>query len=158
MPGLPIWNKRNHYALRFHAEQMPDESNCMKLSKDGDQLEIHYSVSDEDVESVIRCHEALDTYLRETNCGYLDFWHKPEELATAIRLNTIDGVHQSGTTRIGQSVADGVVDTDLKVFGTNNLYVCSSSVFPTSGQANPTFFTGVCAVRLIHHLVNNALR
>lgn len=158
MPGLPIWNKRNHYALRFHAEQMPDESNCMKLSKDGDQLEIHYSVSDEDVESVIRCHEALDTYLRETNCGYLDFWHKPGELATAIRLNTIDGVHQSGTTRIGRTIDSGVVDPDLKVFGTSNLYVCSSSVFPTSGQANPTFFTGVCAVRLINHIVKNASR
>jgi choline dehydrogenase-like flavoprotein len=47
---------------------------------------------------------------------------------------------------------NGVVDANLKLWGTNNIYVCSSSVFPTSGQANPTFLLGVFAVRLAAHL------
>ena len=38
-----------------------------------------------------------------------------------------------GTTRIAAAAEDGVVDENLKVWGTPNLYVCSSSVFPTSG-------------------------
>jgi len=45
-----------------------------------------------------------------------------------------------------------VLDSDLKVWGTENLYVCSSSAFPTSGQANPTFFLGAFAARLAQHL------
>ena len=65
-----------------------------------------------------------------------------------------EGVHQSGTTRIADSPERGVVNRDLRVWGTKNLYVCSSSVLPTSGQANPTFFTGVLAVKLARHIEN----
>jgi choline dehydrogenase-like flavoprotein len=50
--------------------------------------------------------------------------------------------------------ADGVVDANLAVFGAENLYVASTSVFPTSSQANPTL-TGIAfAVRLAEHLGN----
>jgi choline dehydrogenase-like flavoprotein len=50
------------------------------------------------------------------------------------------------------SAADGVVDANLAVFGAENLYVASTSTFPTSSQANPTL-TGVAfAVRLAAHL------
>jgi choline dehydrogenase-like flavoprotein len=63
-----------------------------------------------------------------------------------------DGVHQVGTTRIARKAEDGVVDPDLRVWGTANLYVCSSSVFPTSGQANPTFLVGTLAIKLAQHL------
>jgi choline dehydrogenase-like flavoprotein len=33
----------------------------------------------------------------------------------------------------------GVVDADCRVHGIDNLYLASSSVFPTSGHSNPTF-------------------
>ncbi|MFM7739447.1 MAG: GMC oxidoreductase [Planctomycetota bacterium] len=49
---------------------------------------------------------------------------------------------------VGRENHSGVVDRDLRVHGTRNVYVCSSSAFPTSGQANPTFFLGMFAVRL----------
>ena len=58
--------------------------------------------------------------------------------------------------RISKAAPDGVVDENLKIWGAPNLYVCSSSVFPTSGQANPTFLLGTFAVRLAHHLSGNA--
>ncbi|HSK38127.1 MAG TPA: GMC oxidoreductase [Arenibaculum sp.] len=35
-----------------------------------------------------------------------------------------------GTTRMADSPARGVVDPDCRVFGTGNLYVASSAVFP----------------------------
>ena len=46
----------------------------------------------------------------------------------------------------------GVVDTDLRVHGVGNLYVASSSVFPTSGQANPTLTILALTLRLARHL------
>jgi choline dehydrogenase-like flavoprotein len=47
---------------------------------------------------------------------------------------------------------DGVVDADLCVYGTENLYVASSSTFVTSGQANSTFMIVAFALRLADHL------
>ena len=63
-----------------------------------------------------------------------------------------DGLHQNGTTRIADGPDRGVVDSNLRLFGTKNVYICSSSAFPTSGQANPTFLLGMFAVRLADHL------
>jgi choline dehydrogenase-like flavoprotein len=46
------------------------------------------------------------------------------------------------------------VDPNLRVFGSRNLYVCSSSVFPTSGFANPTHTIVALAFRLAEHLAS----
>jgi choline dehydrogenase-like flavoprotein len=46
----------------------------------------------------------------------------------------------------------GVVDQDCKVFGTRNLYIAGSSVFPTGGHAPPTLTIVQLALRLADHL------
>jgi choline dehydrogenase-like flavoprotein len=46
--------------------------------------------------------------------------------------------------------ADGVVDRDLKVFGTRNLYVAGAAVYPTTGFANPTFTAIALGLRLVN--------
>jgi choline dehydrogenase-like flavoprotein len=156
LPGVFLHSPRNMYALHFHAEQVPTTENQMKLAADGETLEIHYRLMDQDVDSVIRTHDVLDKWLRKCGCGELEYWFPKTEMAEAIRNMSIDGLHQVGTTRIAATAKDGVVDENLKVWGTENLFVCSSSVFPTSGQANPTFLLGVFAVRLAHHLAGSA--
>ncbi len=62
----------------------------------------------------------------------------------------LDGYHQIGLTRMSDSPTDGVVvvDRDCSVHGTVNLFVASSSVFPTAGQANPTLPAVALALRL----------
>jgi len=152
LPGVFLYSPRNMYALHFHAEQVPVAENRMELADDQETLNIHYRYTDQDVDSVIRSHELLDCWLRKCNCGELTYWFPKNELAPAIHAMSIDGLHQVGTTRIAKTAEQGVVDENLKVWGTNNLYVCSSSVFPTSGQANPTFLLGAFAVRLANHL------
>lgn len=155
LPGVFLYSPNNSYALHFHAEQIPYEGNRMELDPDGEQLIIHYNLTDADIDSVIKLHEALDKSLQSSGCGKLEYWFEKEELPKAIKEMSKDGIHQSGTTRIANSPERGVVDENLKVWGTSNVYVCSSSVFPTSGQANPTFFLGAFAVRLTHHLTNS---
>lgn len=59
-----------------------------------------------------------------------------------------DGLHHSGTTRMGLSPTTSVVDPDLRVHGVSNLYVCGASTFPSSGYANPTLTGMALAVRL----------
>jgi choline dehydrogenase-like flavoprotein len=60
----------------------------------------------------------------------------------------MDPAHPSGTTRMASSQASGVVDTEGKVFGVDNLYIAGSSVFPTSGHANPTLMIIALALRV----------
>lgn len=155
LPGIFLYSPKNTYALHFHAEQVPFEGNTMTLDADGETLIINYQLTDDDVDSVIKLHQALDKQLRDSNCGELIYWYPEDELANKIREISSDGIHQSGTTRISKNPEMGVVDENLKVWGTRNLYVCSSSVFPTSGQANPTFFLGAFAVRLAKYISDN---
>jgi choline dehydrogenase-like flavoprotein len=50
-----------------------------------------------------------------------------------------DIYHMMGGTRMADSSAEGVVDKDLRVFGTSNVFVAGASVFPSGGMANPTY-------------------
>ena len=63
-----------------------------------------------------------------------------------------DHFHHMGTTRMADAPTRGVVDRDCAVHGVQNLYVASSSVFPTSGFSNPTLTILALAVRLADRL------
>ncbi len=150
LPGIFLYSPENIYALHFHSEQIPNKDSRMFM-QDG-KLIIDYRITDLDIESVIKLHEKLDLELRKNNCGELIYWYPKEKLKSEIKTMTKDGIHQCGTTRIAESIDNGVVDRNLCVFGLENLFVCSSSVFPTSGQANPTFLLGAFAIRLANYL------
>jgi choline dehydrogenase-like flavoprotein len=154
LPGVFLYSPKNRYALHFHAEQVPYAGNRMELANDGETLKITYELTKDDIGSVIKLHKELDQQLRTMGCGELEYWYSPEALPNAIHKMSKDGLHQCGTTRMADTPELGVVDSNLKLWGTNNVYICSSSVFPTSGQANPTFLLGVFAVRLAAHLGN----
>ncbi|MCA9776764.1 MAG: GMC family oxidoreductase [Candidatus Eremiobacteraeota bacterium] len=69
--------------------------------------------------------------------------NEKEALEVASRLQFIPGAtivtsaHMQSTCKLGTSPDTSVVGADLKVWGFENLYVCDSSVFPTSVGANP---------------------
>jgi choline dehydrogenase-like flavoprotein len=63
-----------------------------------------------------------------------------------------DTYHQAGGTNMAESAQNGVVDKNLRVFGTDNLYVAGASVFPTTSNANTTFTALTLTTRLIDHL------
>jgi choline dehydrogenase-like flavoprotein len=64
----------------------------------------------------------------------------------------VDMAHIIGTTRMSRDPTTGVVDVDCKVHGIEGLYVAGSSVFPTSGHANPTLMLLSLAIRLADHI------
>jgi len=63
--------------------------------------------------------------------------------------------HHMGTTRMSSSYDSGVVDTNCKVFETDNLYIAGSSIFATGGACNPTMPIVQFALRLAEHLEKN---
>ncbi len=63
-----------------------------------------------------------------------------------------DTYHQCGGARMGHHPHDGVVDNELRVFGTTNLYLAGAAVFRTSSYANPTFTAMALTARLADKL------
>jgi choline dehydrogenase-like flavoprotein len=154
-PGFLVPNKGGKYALHYHAEQIPNPDSRITLGDETDDLGmpravIDFRFVDQDVDSVIESHRILDEGLRANKIGYLEYWYSGERLRERVYEQAADGFHQVGTTRMGSDPWASVVDPDLKVHGIENLYVVSSSVFPTSGQANSTLLAVAFAIRLVH--------
>ncbi len=63
-----------------------------------------------------------------------------------------DMYHHMGATRMAESPAHGVVDENCRVFGVDNLFIASGSVFPTGGHSNCTLTIMALARRLADHL------
>jgi choline dehydrogenase-like flavoprotein len=62
------------------------------------------------------------------------------------------GCHPMGSARLSDDPADGVADANLRSHDVENLYLCSSAVFPAGGHANPTLTIVALAHRLAAHL------
>jgi choline dehydrogenase-like flavoprotein len=156
-PGFLVRNREGRYALHYHAEQEPNPESRVALRSEKDEfglarVSIDLRFTENDASSVVRSHEILDSALRKSSMGRVEYWHPQEERVARVLAQAADGFHQAGTTRMGRDPNSSVVDTDLKAHDVANLYVASSSVFPTTGQANSTFLAVALAVRLAHHL------
>jgi choline dehydrogenase-like flavoprotein len=64
----------------------------------------------------------------------------------------MDSFHPAGTTRMAGEPKQGVVDRNCQVFGVSGLYAAGSSVFPTSGAANPVLTIAAMTLRLADRL------
>jgi choline dehydrogenase-like flavoprotein len=67
------------------------------------------------------------------------------------------GDHAMCTTRLAETPEDGVVDENLRVFGTDNLHVVSNSVFPNGGVVNPSLTLTAVALRFAEHLLREVV-
>lgn len=63
-----------------------------------------------------------------------------------------DANHHIGTTRMSATPGTGVVDRDCRLHSVENLFISSSSVFPTGGHSNPTLTILALGVKLADHL------
>ncbi len=162
LPGFFIRNRARRYAFFYHAEQAPNPQSRVGLAADRDalgmpRLRIDLRYGEIDARSVIASHAVIERGLREAGIGRLDFSvAEPDRLASVLAQAT-DGYHQIGTTRMSSDPAQGVVDADCRVHGTSNLFVAGSSVFATSGQANPTLLLTALSARLAAHIAENLL-
>lgn len=156
-PGFLVSNRSGRYALHYHAEQVPSPESRIQLAGESDSFglpraRIDLRFVEQDVQSVIDSHELLDKALRANGIGRLEYLYDAAKLRDKVWAQAADGFHQVGTTRMGDDPEQSVVDADLKAHGLENLFVASSSVFPTSGQANSTMLAVAFGIRLVHHL------
>lgn len=155
LPSVVLGSRQNSYELEFHAEQAPNPDSRLTLSPERDafgmpRLKIDWRITGLDLASLERGYDLLARELAMSGAGSLVF--DREKLADKAKRNGIVGGHHIGTTRMSDDPRHGVVDRDCRVHGVDNLYVASASVFPTSGQANPTLTLLALAFRLADEL------
>lgn len=63
--------------------------------------------------------------------------------------------HMAGTTRMGASAANSVVNANSRCHDHPNLYIVGGSIFPSMGTANPTLTIAALSLRLAKHLAKN---
>jgi choline dehydrogenase-like flavoprotein len=139
--------------LRNFMEMQPHPENRVQLSSRVDEFgvplpRVSHRCTELDRRSLIALHERLATELPRAGLGRLrsDLAHaEPWPI-------TQDASHHMGTTRMGVDPATSVVDAQGRVHSLANLYLAGSSVFPTSGSANPTFTIVALSIRLARHL------
>jgi len=155
LPSVVLGSHDNRYELEFHAEQAPNPESRLTLSGERDalgmpRLKIDWRITELDLLSLRKSYELLAAELARNAVGKLDF--DAGKLRVKAERHGIVGGHHIGTTRMSSDPAGGVVDPDCRVHGVSNLYVASASVFPTSGQANPTLTLLALTFRLADKL------
>jgi choline dehydrogenase-like flavoprotein len=156
-PGFFVRSAANVYPLDYHGEHLPNADSRVVLTDEVDALGVprirtEMKFSDADIASVQGSMAVLDDELRASGVGYLEYLYDDVPAGVRECLLNSSGYHQTGTTRMSATRQGGVVDRNLAVFGTDNLFVASTSTFPTSSQANPTLMGVAFAVRLARHL------
>jgi choline dehydrogenase-like flavoprotein len=157
LPGFFLPNPGRRYRLEFHAEQLPDLASRLTLADATDRLglprlRIDYRYSEADAAAVVRAHDALEAWLTRNRLARLAYAMPRAERAAAVLAGSRHGTHQIGTVRMGTDRRTAVVDGDCRSFDVPNLYVVSTAVLPTSGQANPTLTAVQLGLRLAARL------
>jgi GMC oxidoreductase len=136
------------------------ESRIMLSTQERDRLDVPRVVvnwvrADEELNSIREFTAAVRCWLEEEKIAKVHMDPSLDRRDLAFLEKTDDGLHHAGTTRMGLCPATSVVNTDLRVHGVKNLYVCGASVFPSSGCANPTLTAMALAVRLAKTIAAN---
>jgi choline dehydrogenase-like flavoprotein len=135
-----------------YCEQAPNPTSRLYLSNERDHLQMNrlildWKVGDPETRSLLRLQELVNSSLKQNGIGYV---YDNSEVVN--KLQYTDASHHIGTTRMSDNPRKGVVDRNCRVHGVTNLFVAGSSVFPTSGYANPTLSIVALAIRLAEHL------
>jgi choline dehydrogenase-like flavoprotein len=139
------WPKNATIKLKLWAEQTPQWQNRVSLSHQHDALgmpvlKLEWDKSGLEEKTLRTAIETMDRYWKRHLASTFRIEWNPQVLDGTSRLVdlTRDLAHPAGSTRMGLSPADSVVNADLRVHQIPNVRVASASVFPASGSANPT--------------------
>lgn len=155
LPYVLVPNADGSYVLEFNAEQTPLRDSRISLNGRTDafgmpRVHVHWRFADDDVDSICRAYRLLRDRVQASGAATLEF--NDAALRDAVALSVPLGGHHIGSTRMAADPKSGVVDRNAAVFETPNLFIASSSVFPTSSHANPTLTIVAMAIRLAAHL------
>lgn len=151
-----FWNEAAQVPRTFRistfAEPLPLPDNRVTLLDERDALGVRraklvYEPSDLELQAAREALKKLARALGSTGKGRVQI----DE--SALQAKPFDwGFHHYSTTRMHPDPKLGVVDTDGRVHGVENLFVAGSSIFPTAGLMTPTMTIVALSLRLVGKL------
>ena len=131
-------------------QKLIDTSYRDKFSKDQfglPRVNINCNTYDIDIRAAELMLNKLGEFFINNDIGRLSIY-------SWLKYDTIswEGNHHMGGTIIGDSPRKSVVDYNLKVHNTKNLFVIGSSIFARSGYTNPTMSIVQFSLRLADHI------
>ncbi|HWP91065.1 MAG TPA: GMC family oxidoreductase [Thermodesulfobacteriota bacterium] len=143
------WEPKTPGILKIAAtlEMRPMDKNLVSLASDlkdyfgSPGLDVSLSFSDDDIRTMDHARSLVKSIYSELGGG--DVQEEPMSWSH----------HHIGTCRMGDDPKRSVVDRNLRVHDSPNLYVASSAVFVTGGAAHPTLSITALSHRLADHLI-----
>lgn len=142
----------------FMTEQLPNPLSRVELSESKyDRFgyavaRVNWQLSQDDISSFQRFHDLLLASVGTNSTVASTRTDSIAEWVTSVS----SAAHHLGTARMAHTAKDGVVDSNLKMFASENVWVCDGSVFPTAGSANPSLTICALGHRLANHLLKNS--
>ena len=137
--------------LDVNVEQFPDPASRVTLSSKRDalgqnRLAVDWLPCGREKRTVRRALELVADEIGRLGLGRVHISSMPDGDRWPAVLR--GSRHHMGTTRMSDNPRTGVVDATCRVHGVANLYIAGSSVFASSGYANPTLTIVALALRL----------
>ena len=152
---IRITNKKI-IVLRFEQEL----NNKSKLSLMNNlKISQNWCLSIKDYKLINYAANKFKKFVDDNELGEFNFNSEIKNISTLDpkKLSLLGIGHHMSTTRMSIARKKGIVSKNLKVNKINNLFICSSSVFPTVSSENPTYMISFLAIRLADYL-NNLLK
>jgi choline dehydrogenase-like flavoprotein len=154
------WPEQGKYELHVAAEQRPWYCNYLTLASEKDAFGLPLAALKWRIKSAD--YDIFSTFIRRFDrfwkrhgleqIGELEWLLHADALADQGISQLGDVYHPGGSTRMGTECHSAVVDRNLRTFAISNLWISSTSVFPSGASANPTLMLMLLTMRLADHL------
>lgn len=149
-----IYDRFKTYEVLLVSEQAPDPTNRVQLSRDRDclgmpRVELNWRWGSFNIDNAKRTQDLFAVAAETSRLGHYVSNFGDGELSIP---GPAGMAHHLGTTRMSSDPNQGIVNENCQVHSVPNLYIASSSVFPTGGYANPTLTILALTLRLADHL------
>jgi choline dehydrogenase-like flavoprotein len=141
--------------LGLHCESTPSAIKLVRLSEEKDRFgdpfaHLHYDLADIDFETHGFGRTLFDRFVRATKATDARFEDDPIVFSS--------GAHHMGTCRMGSDPKSSVVDPQLRVHGSPNLFVVGGASFVgCSGAVHPTLTMTALAIRASDFILDQLL-
>lgn len=144
--------------INIHSEQIPLENSRIEIDTNQAldnglfKASTHWSCNSAETESIRKIGKEVNSLLIKNGIGEIVFINNFFGMSNKEFIGCFhDTNHQCGGLIMSVNEKYGVVDKDCKVWGTNNIWVAGSAIFPSSSYANSTLTALALAHKLSEH-------